>query len=143
MNDNLPIRLNCQGIFEADDPASTSLIERVEAWMNFTAMFLDWFSDESKIVKCQLRLLPQEQYLSQVQLKKDDWQSESNTNIKAHYQHQTAIKQSQLLVMLTNDEIDEAMRSPESLEPMLKLKLSHCINIIAEHYQLPCFDVSP
>ncbi|MBU2881339.1 hypothetical protein KO525_03485 [Psychrosphaera sp. B3R10] len=49
MQEQLPITINSVGVFERDEQQQAPLFVKLEAWFNFQALTLNWYSDESKI----------------------------------------------------------------------------------------------
>lgn len=49
MQEQLPITLNSCGIFDNDEKTQAAIFVKMEAWFNFQALTLNWYSDESNI----------------------------------------------------------------------------------------------
>jgi hypothetical protein len=137
METGLPITLTTEGLFEAGDKSSQFLISKLEAWLNFKALGANWYSDESLVVNMNFTILPENQFMDlQVDTDKN-WIPINLPNLTAIYNHDMNNYQFSCMVMLSNNELEAAMKDGAQVESTFQLKLAACANVLAVYYHLP------
>lgn len=136
MEQDLPITVTSQGLFEAGDKSSEFLMTKLEAWLNFKALQANWYGDENLVVSIHITIMPEKVFLDNQVDKSLKWQSLSNINTTALFNHDEPSKTFRSFLMLSNDELNEAMANPAKVETMLQKKLATTVNHFASFYSL-------
>lgn len=134
MTEALPIRFSIDGLFEAGDANAEFLVTKLEAWLNYRALCANWYADESLVVTISIELLPERLFLAKEVDQSQAWQS--NENPTALYLHDQQQRHFECYLMLSNQQIDQAMQAPAKLEHTLQLRLAAIVNLFAKHYHL-------
>lgn len=134
MTEALPITFSIKGLFEPGDSRSEFLISKLEAWLNYRGLCANWYADESLVVNMDICLLPEKLFLSQQVSQDKNWQSLSDPTAIYHHDSQNHLFECYL--MLSNQEIEQAMASPNELEHKLQIKLAAVANTFASKYHL-------
>lgn len=136
MNNDLPIKVDSKGLFEAGDKSSKFLMTKLEAWLNFKALSANWYADESLVISMSLTLLPEVQFLNQQVDNDKQWLSISEKSVTAIYTHYKDNHSFESYIMFSNEELNKAMENPRNVENMLQIKLASAANKMAQHYHL-------
>lgn len=134
MNEALPITFTTQGLFESGDSKSEFLIEKLEAWLNYRGLCANWYADEAMVISMAICLLPEKLFLSHQVDQSKSWSTLSMPT--ALYHHDEQQRHFQCYLMLSNAEIDDAMKAPQMLEQTLQVKLAAVANHFANYYHL-------
>lgn len=134
MTESLPLTVKSEDLFEKDDPSSSYLLTKLEAWLNFQALCANWYADERNVVQCHFTFLPEQSF----------YKKELNSDMTWHnlkqpmliYSHDKQKKSFDVFVMLSHDELNNAMNNPKDVETMLQKKLSDSANQLVSEYQL-------
>lgn len=134
MAEALPISFTSKGLFESGDTKSEFLISKLEAWLNYRGLCANWYADESLVVNMSICLLPEKLFLSHQVEPNKQWQSLQEP--VALYHHDKEQHFFDCYLMLSNQEIEQAMAKPQTLEHTLQLKLANVANHFANKYHL-------
>lgn len=134
MNEALPISFTIKGLFESGDSKSEFLVSKLEAWLNYRGLCANWYADETLVVKMNICLLPEKLFLSQQVDQDKDWQS--LTEPTALFYHDKDKYAFDCFLMLSNQEIEQAMAKPQEFEHTLQVKLAAIANHFANQYHL-------
>lgn len=134
MTEALPISFTTQGLFESGDSKSEFLISKLEGWLNYRGLCANWYADETLIISMAICLLPEKVFLSHQVDQNKTWST--LTEPTALFHHDKNQHHFECYVMLSNDEIDEAMKAPQTLEQKLQVKLAAVANHFAGFYHL-------
>jgi hypothetical protein len=137
METDLPITLSIKGLFEAGDKSSAFLISKLEAWLNFKALGANWYSDETLVVNIDFTILPESQFMDLQLDTADNWIPINLPGLTAVYRHDMTKQHFNCMVMLSNDELSEAMKDGSKVENTFQLKLGTAANVLATYYHLP------
>lgn len=134
MTEALPITFTTQGLFESGDSKSEFLISKLEAWLNYRGLCANWYADEDKVMSMAICLLPEKMFLSHQVDQNKVWSTLNEPTALFHHDEVTC--HFECYLMLSNNEIDEAMKNPQDLERKLQLKLATVANKFASAYHL-------
>lgn len=136
MEQDLPITVTSQGLFEAGDKSSEFLMTKLEAWLNFKALQANWYGDESLVVSMNIVIMPEKVFLDNKVDKSLKWQTFSSNTTTALFNHDPENFRFKSFLMLSNDELNDAMSNPKKVEDMLQKKLGTVANHFGEFYKL-------
>ncbi len=134
MAEALPITFTTKGLFESGDDKSDFLISKLEAWLNYRGLCANWYADEALVVNMSICLLPEGLFMSQQVEQNENWQTIKEPI--AIYRHDKSRFHFDCYLMISNQEIDEAMKAPQQLENKLQIKLAAVANHFASQYHL-------
>ncbi len=137
MDTDLPITLTTKGLFEANDKSSGFLISKLEAWLNFKALSANWYANEAMIVKMAFTVLPEAHFMDLQVDSKDNWIPITTASLTAVYRHDLTAKQFTCFIMLSNEELNQAMKDGSKVEGNFQTKLAEAANTLAHYYHLP------
>lgn len=134
LDQDLPIKVKTQDLFETGDKASGYLLSKLEAWVNFQTLAANWFADEDFIIDLTMTLLPETSFLD-LQVDSTLWQTIQLASFTAVYMKQQ--RSVQAYIMLSNDELNTAMTQSAKVESLMQDKLRIMTNIAAKSFSLP------
>lgn len=134
MTEALPITFTTKGLFEAGDNKSEFLISKLEAWLNYRGLCANWYADESMVTSMAFCLLPEKLFLSHQVDQNKAWSTLNEPTALFH--HDESTRHFECYIMLSNEEIDQAMKAPQTLEQKLQVKLAAVANHFASFYHL-------
>jgi len=131
----LPIRVEIKHLFEAGDVKSQSLIERLQAWINFQTLAANWFADESQIVDVSIVLLPQNHFLDLELNTEQVWQSIQITDDYV-YTANSKTNSANIYVGLSNTTLKSLMEHPEKVNEGFQEIIKNATNLVAPEFKL-------
>ncbi len=131
----LPIRVEIKHLFEAGDVKSQSLIERLQAWINFQTLAANWFADESQIVDVSIVLLPQNRFLDLELDTEQVWQSIQITDDYVYTANAEA-NTANIYVGLSNTTLKSLMKHPEKVNEGFQEIIKNATNLVAPEFKL-------
>ena len=137
MQSDLPITLTTKGLFEADDKNSQFLLSKLEGWLNFKALGANWYGNESLIVNIDFTVLPESQFMDLQVDSNKNWIPINLPNLTAIYTHDMSKHHFTCMLMLSNSELEAAMKDSSQVESTFQVKLAACANVLAVYYHLP------
>lgn len=136
MQEPLPITLSSIGIFDRDEQHQAPLFVKLEAWFNFQALTLNWYSDESKINSFAFVFIADNQTDKLQVDNAEDW------TVSQFEQTQVLLKQTgyhtEVKLILANNDLKKMMDGLLPVESFFRNMALAIINQQAVIKQLKC-----
>lgn len=134
MNEQLPITLHHQGLFEQSTAASERLFTMLEAWANFATMAAGWYGNEENVLSIHLTVMPEPVFLDHQVDNNDNWQAINQPQVTGLYKQQQ--QQVHCIFMLNKTQLNQLMSKENNPEDILRVCLTHQINALAKSLSL-------
>lgn len=127
--ENLPITLSSAGIFDQDEIHQAPLCVKLEAWFNFQALKLNWYSDESNIQTFSFKFIADTK-IDDLYVDNAEWlvNRYGNTQVLC----KQADKHTESILVLTADDLKQLMNGQLPVESFFRTLVMTAINEYAQ-----------
>ncbi|TPH12277.1 hypothetical protein EPA86_17525 [Litorilituus lipolyticus] len=139
MTEQLPLTIHISADLLAQFSKLNSVINKLEAQLNFHTLTANWYGDEEDILTIELYVESPESFDERKETitstnQQDDVQVDFFSDDVLNY---AKTRHSVCYIALTQSELSLLQEKPSLLADFLRIKLSKVLNLIADHYQLP------
>lgn len=132
----LPIAINADQTLVQEQALTASMLEKLEAWANFSSLKANWYGDESKVISINITWV-KEQFFTEhfTELNSNNWQV--NTTDKVAQSLANNGLRRKVFIALTQDEASptEGLKQGKwlgnALEQQIQIQLLKLLNDIA------------